>query len=200
MTLPSSSGGSIQVLPFSIPITPPFLCSRRHPSRQRVLILPFRRLELGDDDRLVRDFERAVLARDKGMLQPVRVVAFGVILSIVRAPALGAIERGEGRHFGQIEQAAQLPRLIQVGIELGAFILDRDARVTLFQISHTVERLLQHRPFAEQDRKSTRLNSSHGYISYAVFCLKKNKNYLNTALDSTRAILAIRPNTVSLLC
>src|SRR2546422_7232750 len=25
----------------------------------------------------------------------------------------------------------------------------------------------------KQDRKSTRLNSSHGYISYAVFCLKK---------------------------
>src|SRR6201994_344180 len=29
---------------------------------------------------------------------------------------------------------------------------------------------------ARSDRKSTRLNSSHGYISYAVFCLK-NKNY-----------------------
>src|SRR2546422_6471707 len=27
----------------------------------------------------------------------------------------------------------------------------------------------------EVDRKSTRLNSSHGYISYAVFCLKKKK-------------------------
>src|SRR2546429_6750357 len=27
----------------------------------------------------------------------------------------------------------------------------------------------------EGDRKSTRLNSSHGYISYAVFCLKKQK-------------------------
>src|SRR2546429_4354020 len=26
-----------------------------------------------------------------------------------------------------------------------------------------------------QDRKSTRLNSSHGYISYAVFCLKKKQ-------------------------
>src|SRR2546429_1403588 len=26
---------------------------------------------------------------------------------------------------------------------------------------------------SKQDRKSTRLNSSHGYISYAVFCLKK---------------------------
>src|SRR3989449_4588910 len=31
----------------------------------------------------------------------------------------------------------------------------------------------RHRP--ETDRKSTRLNSSHGYISYAVFCLKKKK-------------------------
>src|SRR2546429_4345079 len=31
---------------------------------------------------------------------------------------------------------------------------------------------------AGQDRKSTRLNSSHGYISYAVFCLKKKKKIL----------------------
>src|SRR2546429_1651786 len=30
--------------------------------------------------------------------------------------------------------------------------------------------------FEPQDRKSTRLNSSHGYISYAVFCLKKKNN------------------------
>src|SRR2546422_6267146 len=31
------------------------------------------------------------------------------------------------------------------------------------------------RQLAAGDRKSTRLNSSHGYISYAVFCLKKKK-------------------------
>src|SRR2546422_3482985 len=31
------------------------------------------------------------------------------------------------------------------------------------------------------DRKSTRLNSSHGYISYAVFCLKKKKNKRETS-------------------
>src|SRR2546429_3831657 len=31
-----------------------------------------------------------------------------------------------------------------------------------------------------RDRKSTRLNSSHGYISYAVFCLKKKKNTTST--------------------
>src|SRR5205809_3836126 len=29
------------------------------------------------------------------------------------------------------------------------------------------------------DRKSTRLNSSHGYISYAVFCLKKKKKKIS---------------------
>src|SRR2546422_7161102 len=40
------------------------------------------------------------------------------------------------------------------------------------------------------DRKSTRLNSSHGYISYAVFCLKKKKNekdHINQ--DQTRSTL-----------
>src|SRR2546427_1799815 len=32
------------------------------------------------------------------------------------------------------------------------------------------------RPVIDGDRKSTRLNSSHSQISYAVFCLKKKKN------------------------
>src|SRR5688572_32561161 len=32
-----------------------------------------------------------------------------------------------------------------------------------------------HRPVPDGDRKSTRLNSSHSQISYAVFCLKKKK-------------------------
>src|SRR2546430_13520022 len=36
------------------------------------------------------------------------------------------------------------------------------------------------RPFGERDRKSTRLNSSHSQISYAVFCLKKKKKCLHT--------------------
>src|SRR3712207_8553588 len=35
---------------------------------------------------------------------------------------------------------------------------------------------------ALQDRKSTRLNSSHAYISYAVFCLKKNQRLPNPVL------------------
>src|SRR3989449_4045053 len=39
-------------------------------------------------------------------------------------------------------------------------------------------------PSCTSDRKSTRLNSSHGYISYAVFCLKKKKK---DKLQSTTA-------------
>src|SRR3712207_6872257 len=35
-------------------------------------------------------------------------------------------------------------------------------------------------PRGEADRKSTRLNSSHANISYAVFCLKKKKKYHTT--------------------
>src|SRR2546429_4633449 len=36
-----------------------------------------------------------------------------------------------------------------------------------------------------RDRKSTRLNSSHGYISYAVFCLKKKKGNFPTYTFTT---------------
>src|SRR5256884_1885120 len=59
--------------------------------------------------------------------------------------------------------------------------------MTVFKSRHPcanfalAERLKRHSPgakfsgFQSTDRKSTRLNSSHGYISYAVFCLKKKK-------------------------
>src|SRR2546422_2338894 len=41
-----------------------------------------------------------------------------------------------------------------------------------FEIVHSIPKRSRE---SEPDRKSTRLNSSHGYISYAVFCLKKKK-------------------------
>src|SRR3712207_8496516 len=46
--------------------------------------------------------------------------------------------------------------------------------------SHDASGIAPARPedgHARRDRKSTRLNSSHANISYAVFCLKKKKNY-----------------------
>src|SRR2546422_2239634 len=40
------------------------------------------------------------------------------------------------------------------------------------------------------DRKSTRLNSSHGYISYAVFCLKKKKKTIDGIASSSQRSVA----------
>src|SRR3989449_1224541 len=40
-----------------------------------------------------------------------------------------------------------------------------------------------------EDRKSTRLNSSHGYISYAVFCLKKKKTGSSNAVTVSSIVV-----------
>src|SRR2546422_4273664 len=57
---------------------------------------------------------------------------------------------------------------------------EEPAKLLLYVISDLRECLQCSGQFLLQcralDRKSTRLNSSHGYISYAVFCLKKKKN------------------------
>src|SRR3712207_7391818 len=39
-------------------------------------------------------------------------------------------------------------------------------------------------PLRAQDRKSTRLNSSHANISYAVFCLKKKKKHIHRLTEN----------------
>src|SRR2546422_3957648 len=70
-------------------------------------------------------------------------------------------------------------------------MIRRPPRSTLFPYTtlfRSIDKRGSHRPKAQRamhamsrreplhlDRKSTRLNSSHGYISYAVFCLKKKK-------------------------
>src|SRR2546429_6904029 len=49
------------------------------------------------------------------------------------------------------------------------------------------------------DRKSTRLNSSHGYISYAVFCLKKKKPHAHLLSYTIASSLKPRCASSSLL-
>src|SRR5207244_7714580 len=49
---------------------------------------------------------------------------------------------------------------------------------------HDHERLEQRRERGHRDRKSTRLNSSHQIISYAVFCLKKKKQNYRTQCNT----------------
>src|SRR2546426_7828235 len=55
---------------------------------------------------------------------------------------------------------------------------DKQQHICFRQSSLDILRGLQaeHRNFHKRDRKSTRLNSSHLVISYAVFCLKKKNN------------------------
>src|SRR2546422_5825817 len=55
------------------------------------------------------------------------------------------------------------------------------------------ECLTRHRD--DGDRKSTRLNSSHGYISYAVFCLKKKKIIKYTKTRSSKGPSSILQDT-----
>src|SRR5438128_4740234 len=64
----------------------------------------------------------------------------------------------------------------------GAWVLALDVEhyLPLERFAADVERLLAYvRSASRRDRKSTRLNSSHGSISYAVFCLKKKNTLTN---------------------
>src|SRR3989449_4319243 len=59
-------------------------------------------------------------------------------------------------------------------------------RVAVVDAGRDARIVVRRRPAAE-DRKSTRLNSSHGYISYAVFCLKKKKHIA----DETEVLVVV---------
>src|SRR2546427_10886414 len=65
-----------------------------------------------------------------------------------------------------LHDALPISHDLQLGLE-GARGLDR--------LQDRDQVLRRHAKGVERDRKSTRLNSSHSQISYAVFCLKKKK-------------------------
>src|SRR2546422_8964013 len=137
---------------------------------------------------------------DASLLQPFDARRTAVRLAIEHGrhtridDQLGAhhARRGADEH----DLVARVARGLHEGIHLGvnAPAAPRHRRVALVRQSprvpvvadreHVLEPLVgDHGPDLEagaggalgQDRKSTRLNSSHGYISYAVFCLKKKK-------------------------
>src|SRR3989449_6353890 len=108
-----------------------------------------------------------------------KVVKGGRVLGFAALTVVGDGDGGIGMGKGK---AREVPVAVQKAME--------EARRKLFKVKlkngtlhHAVTgrwgaaRVLM-QPAHEGDRKSTRLNSSHGYISYAVFCLKK-KNTCN---------------------
>src|SRR6266852_5383654 len=56
---------------------------------------------------------------------------------------------------------------------------------------HPADRARHARGDGARDRKSTRLNSSHGSISYAVFCLKKKNNKYGSNIYSSKGDQAV---------
>src|SRR5690242_20973298 len=77
--------------------------------------------------------------------------------------------------------------VVQQDVQIGARLPGRLDRLA-GQVHRAVRKAIE--PPGEADRKSTRLNSSHMSISYAVFCLKKkptptNKTAINAEASST---------------
>src|SRR5438034_6175316 len=76
--------------------------------------------------------------------------------------------------------AAMLPVRATFSTEANAECGVRNAESTVahpFRISHSAFHI-------QRDRKSTRLNSSHTVISYAVFCLKKKNSWRGEQIDT----------------
>src|SRR2546430_13533936 len=71
----------------------------------------------------------------------------------------------------------------------------RPARARVVQRRHPA---VSSRAAGQRDRKSTRLNSSHSQISYAVFCLKKKKTKNYTVHIIACSTLHARNNSVDL--
>src|SRR2546430_11035919 len=68
-----------------------------------------------------------------------------------------------------------------------ADLLDSSGDTVTMQRAEDVESLKDHQ--RQRDRKSTRLNSSHSQISYAVFCLKKKKHNSCTVALPKRLVI-----------
>src|SRR5216684_8476266 len=110
----------------------------------------------------------------------------------MRADGLAAVRLGALRRLLQepvqvaVQRLERVARGVAAGLLEDALGLARDYERILSVLRHSqspwsdgcarprgaIDRFY---PGGPGDRKSTRLNSSHGYISYAVFCLKKKK-------------------------
>src|SRR2546422_11397898 len=74
--------------------------------------------------------------------------------------------------------AAELEAIVETAADLGRPVMSHaHGAEGIKRAVRAGVRSIEHGTFLDdEDRKSTRLNSSHGYISYAVFCLKKKKD------------------------
>src|SRR2546422_1894886 len=77
--------------------------------------------------------------------------------------------------FRSVDHKFKLPRPIQTALVFDVGDGHAEIKDTTASSNHRGWAKRVGESHSRRDRKSTRLNSSHGYISYAVFCLKKKK-------------------------
>src|SRR2546429_3995682 len=123
---------------------------------------------------------RPTMAVDTGGAMPVAFIGAGVLVGVL---VLGFFyytwEKQLTEENNKIKALQiQKTELEQTKQQVEAF--EKQKAVLQLRVN-TIEQLQRDRTGGQElldmvaDRKSTRLNSSHGYISYAVFCLKKKK-------------------------
>src|SRR5687768_12080073 len=100
------------------------------------------------------------------------IVPVLTVLALLLALALNSAGRGTAIVRGIFFSSAVLS--VTIVTLIWRFVLAPDAGL----LGETAQ-AIGAEPIPFLDRKSTRLNSSHGYISYAVFCLKKKKKIQN---------------------
>ena len=109
--------------------------------------------------------------------QSLFLIFYILILQFFRNPKRNTIENGQNiiapvdGKVVVIEEVEETEFFKDKRIQISIFMSPLNVHVTRYPIGGTVKYSKYH-----PDRKSTRLNSSHKPISYAVFCLKKKKN------------------------
>src|SRR2546430_9618445 len=95
--------------------------------------------------------------------------------TLFRSTSLDVIEidAASNRGIDQIRELREMVRYAPAASRSKVVILD-EAHMLTGEASNALLKTL------EEDRKSTRLNSSHSQISYAAFCLKKKKQPVQT--------------------
>src|SRR5438105_8660148 len=73
------------------------------------------------------------------------------------------------------DEALYAERALRAGAR--GYVMKRE---TTKSVLTAIRRVVEGDVYVSEDRKSTRLNSSHEWISYAVFCLKKKKEQLES--------------------
>src|SRR5215470_12011899 len=117
-----------------------YICRRR---RSIPLVFTLLRRPLGDRDWEIADRGLSIAQRDEDVLEPIRVVALGMIGARLRAAALFAIDRADDRRLGAIEHIADFERERERLIVDASFVEHGDGLVAFLEIAHFRKRVLQ---------------------------------------------------------